>query len=247
MLTIERDGTGIERSGTGIKRSGTGIERSGTGIERDGTGIKRSGTGIARQLFTSLLVLMCVSGYVSASERSFNVIKNNEAISITFESGYTSIIGVASVKDSYAIIPLFERPDNNGVVDLVGSGTGSSTDLVGSGTGQSTDLVGSGTGQSTDLVGSGTGQSTDLVGSGTGQSTDLVGSGTGQSTDLVGSGTGQSTDLVGSGTGQESASTIWGYAEISLNRNTADVLVFQADGNGGMQEISALEIPVNHL
>ena len=230
-LSIEKNGTGMKCSENMIEKNGTGmslIEKNGTGvsfIEKNGTGIRRIGFICCLFLFFGLM------NVAMASQWDAHIVKQGDSVAISLNNGEQQLLGVGVQKGGYLIVPIHAKSEGNGTgfTKSEGNGTGF-TKSEGNGTGF------------TKSEGNGTGFNTRSEGNGTGYHTRSEGNGTGYHTRSEGNGTG-APKSEGNGTGHK-LMTVFGYAEIALNGDTASVLIYKDNARGGMIELAALELPV---
>ena len=264
-LSIEKNGTGMKCSENMIEKNGTGmslIEKNGTGvsfIEKNGTGIRRIGFICCLFLFFGLM------NVAMASQWDAHIVKQGDSVAISLNNGEQQLLGVGVQKGGYLIVPVHVKSEGNGTgfTKSEGNGTGFNTRSEGNGTGYHTRSEGNGTGYNTRSEGNGTGYHTRSEGNGTGYHTRSEGNGTGSYTRSEGNGTGYHTRSEGNGTGAPKSEgngtgapksegngtghklmTVFGYAEIALNGDTASVLIYKDNARGGMIELAALELPV---
>ena len=232
-LSIEKNGTGMKCSENMIEKNGTGmslIEKNGTGvsfIEKNGTGIRRIGFICCLFLFFGLM------NVAMASQWDAHIVKQGDSVAISLNNGEQQLLGVGVQKGGYLIVPIHAKSEGNGTgfTKSEGNGTGFNTRSEGNGTGYHTRSEGNGTGYHTRSEGNGTGYHTRSEGNGTGYHTRSEGNGTG------------APKSEGNGTGHK-LMTVFGYAEIALNGDTASVLIYKDNARGGMIELAALELPV---
>lgn len=253
-LSIEKNGTGMKFSENMIEKNGTGmslIEKNGTGvsfIEKNGTGIRRIGFICCLFLFFGLM------NVAMASQWDAHIVKQGDSVAISLNNGEQQLLGVGVQKGGYLIVPIHAKSEGNGTgfIKSEGNGTGF-TKSEGNGTGFNTRSEGNGTGYHTRSEGNGTGYHARSEGNGTGYHARSEGNGTGFYARSEGNGTGYHTRSEGNGTGAPKSEgngtghklmTVFGYAEIALNGDTASVLIYKDNARGGMIELAALELPV---
>ena len=204
----------IEKNGTGMSM----IEKNGTGaslIEKNGTGIRRIG------FICSLFLFFGLVNVSLASQWDAHIVKQGDSVAISLNNGEQELLGVGTQKNGYLFVPVLNvRSEGNGTGYLKseGNGTGFSKS------------EGNGTG----FVKS--------EGNGTGFASS-EGNGTGYYINSEGNGTGSHAKSEGNGTGQK-LMTVFGYAEIALNGDSASVLIYQDNARGSMTELAAMELPV---
>ena len=209
----------IEKNGTGMKCSVNLIEKNGTGMSL----IEKNGTG------------------VSFIEKNGTGVRRIGLICSLFLFFGLMNVAMASQWDAHIV----KQGDsiaisfNDGKQELLGVGVqenGYAIVPI-----HNVRSEGNGTGFAKS-EGNGTGFAKS-EGNGTGYRAKSEGNGTGYKARSEGNGTGYQSRSEGNGTGQR-LMTVFGYAEIALNGDTASVLIYKDNARSGLTEFAALELPV---